>query len=164
MISAHMGIQTRYPDYTLRSTGSPEALQPIAGPPKPTQHECSFHTSVRISGCTGFSCSFFRRRVLGQIPALRKVEGTAGLRRSVGKVVEMNEGAAAEMSGRGFMTGFPACFAPRTGSPRETLSPGERVAKGRERGRVVAGKDKARLRSNQGERSRARASLPAASL
>jgi hypothetical protein len=46
----------------------------------------------------------------------------------------------------------------------KSLSPGERVAKGRERGREVAGKDKARLRSNQGERSRARATLPEASL
>jgi hypothetical protein len=46
----------------------------------------------------------------------------------------------------------------------KTLSPGERVAKGRERGCVVAGKDKARLRSNQGERSRARATFPEASL
>jgi hypothetical protein len=46
----------------------------------------------------------------------------------------------------------------------KSLSPGESVAKGRERGCVVVGKDEAKLRSNPRERYRARATLPEASL
>ena len=78
-----------------------------------------------------------------------------------GDKIRRNRRVSSARSGQVFL--FPIGYAVKS-IPNGCLSPGERVAKGRERGRVVAGKDKAELRSNQAERSRARATLPEAIL